>query len=255
MNRASDAVGFDRKIRLAWLDATAEWTAKGMSAQDIRSKLDFLLDGEVQGKEARKKTKTVLLRTWHLVPEELLPLRDEALAMRSSQESSGKLALHWGMLAATHPLVWELAGMLGQLLYLQGRVSVSQLRRRVIEEYGDRSTLVRASQRLMRSFSDWGVLKASLEKGVYVPGLVHEIKDEALSAWLVEAALLAGKSANSRTLSALVNSPSLFPFTLPHKDWKFLENGTRIELYRQNIDEDLVTLKSNSSSQKRLFLS
>jgi hypothetical protein len=36
-------VGFDRKIRLAWLEAVAEWTASGMPEAEIRAKLDRLL--------------------------------------------------------------------------------------------------------------------------------------------------------------------------------------------------------------------
>ena len=29
-------IGFDRKIRLSWLDATAEWIAQGLSVAQIR---------------------------------------------------------------------------------------------------------------------------------------------------------------------------------------------------------------------------
>ena len=42
-------IGFDRKIRLSWLDATAEWTLQGPSPAEIRAQLERLLDGQVYG--------------------------------------------------------------------------------------------------------------------------------------------------------------------------------------------------------------
>ena len=42
-------IGFDRKIHLSWLDATADWAAQGLRAADIRKRLDRLLDGQVAG--------------------------------------------------------------------------------------------------------------------------------------------------------------------------------------------------------------
>ena len=42
-------IGFDRKIALSWLDATADWAAQGLSAAEIRQRLDRLLAGQVAG--------------------------------------------------------------------------------------------------------------------------------------------------------------------------------------------------------------
>jgi hypothetical protein len=41
---------FDRRIRLAWLEAVAERTVSGMPDAEIRAGLDLLLEGEVTGK-------------------------------------------------------------------------------------------------------------------------------------------------------------------------------------------------------------
>ena len=77
-------IGFDRKIRVGWLDATARLAAAGLSAANVRERLDDVLDGEVAGESpysARGKTKTVLLHIWVTVPEATAPLRDEALEL------------------------------------------------------------------------------------------------------------------------------------------------------------------------------
>lgn len=243
MNGSQRAIGFDRKIRLGWLDAAAEWTAEGMSAGEIRSKLDLLLEGEVTGEAARKKTKGVLLRAWLLVPEDLRPLRDEGLALLTDRSGPDRLTLHWGMVCANYPVVWEVASVVGRLLSLQGSVSLAQLRRRIVETYGERSTLIRASQRIIRSFVDWGVLVETQEKGVYIPGPSRPVLDEKLTVWLVEAVLRTTGS-ELGVLTSVLGSPALFPFKIEQFPAQLLEQSPRLELYRQNRDEDLVALHS-----------
>lgn len=248
MNGSQRAIGFDRKVRLSWLDAVAGWTAQGMPAVEIRSKLDLLLEGEVTGEAARKKTKGVLLRTWLLVAEDLEPLRDEALALLTERPGPDRLLLHWGMVCANYPVVWEVASAVGRLLSLQGSVSLAQVRRRIVETYGERSSLIRASQRIIRSFVDWGVLLETEEKGVYLPAPALPISDERLTVWLVEAAVrTTGKELG--VLTSVLGSPALFPFNIEQFSAQVLEQSPRLELYRQNRDEDLVALRGGTARE------
>jgi hypothetical protein len=235
-------VGFDRKIRLAWLDAVAGWTASDMRDAEIRAKLDLLLEGEVKGKEARKKTKTVLLRTWLLPLERLRALRDQGLSLLARTKDSERLALHWGMVCATHPVVWETASVIGRLLRLQGEASLSQVRTRIVETYGERSTVVRASQRILRSFADWKVLEEGPKRGVYRARGTRCLEDAEVIAWLIEASLLSSGQ-ETRVLPTLLASPSLFPFDISLSGKEFSDSNSRIALYRQGRNEELVSLR------------
>jgi hypothetical protein len=235
-------VGFDRKIRLAWLDAVAGWTASDMRDAEIRAKLDLLLEGEVKGKEARKKTKTVLLRTWLLPLERLRALRDQGLSLLARTKDSERLALHWGMVCATHPVVWETASVIGRLLRLQGEASLSQVRTRIVETYGERSTVVRASQRILRSFADWKVLEEGPKRGVYRARGTRCLEDAEVIAWLIEASLLSSGQ-ETRVLPTLMASPSLFPFDISLSGKEFSDSNSRIALYRQGRNEELVSLR------------
>ncbi len=243
MSDAVRGVGFDRKIRLAWLEAVAGWTASGMPDAEIRAKLDLLLAGEVTGKEARKKTKTVLLRTWLLPPERLRALRDHGLSLLSRTSGPERLALHWGLVCANHPVVWETASVVGRLLRLQGEASLSQVRARIVATYGERSTVVRASQRILRSFSDWAVLEEMPERGVYRASGAQRLEDPEVTAWLIEASLLASGQ-ETRVLPTLLSSPSLFPFDIRLSGQEFSDTNSRIALYRQGRNEELVALQS-----------
>ncbi len=121
--------------------------------------------------------KTVLLRTWLLSSESPQPLRDHGLSLLSRTRTSERLALHWGLVCVSHPVVWETASVVGWLLRLQGEASLSQVRARIVETYGDRSTVVRASQRILRSFADWEVLEVMPERGVYRASGAHRLED------------------------------------------------------------------------------
>ena len=161
-------IGFDRKVRLRWLDATAEWTMQGLSVPEVRAQLERLLDGQVAGEgphSARGKTMTVLLHVWTAVPDAAVPLRDDALVLLGGRTGRDRLPLHWGMCLATYPFFRDVAATTGRLLALQGEVALSQIVRRMAESWGERSTLTRAVQRVVRSFVEWGVLAESGDRG------------------------------------------------------------------------------------------
>ncbi len=240
MSEMVRSVGFDRKIRLAWLEAVAGWTASGMLEADIRANLELLLEGEIAGKEARKKTKTVLLRTWTLPPEEVRALRDHGLSLLSRTNARERLILHWGMVCASHPVVWETASVVGRLLRLQGEASLSQVRERIVEMYGERSTIVRASQRIMRSFSDWGVLEEMPGRGVYRASGAQCVEDPETIAWLLEASLFSSGQ-ETKVLPALLASPSLFPFDTSFAGKQHVNSNPRITLYSQGRNEELIS--------------
>lgn len=131
-------IGFDRKVRLSWLDATAEWTAQGLSAAETRAQVARLLDGQVAGDgphSARGKTMTVLLHVWMAVPDVVVPLRDDALTLLCGRTGRGRLPLHWGMCLATYPFFRDVAATTGRLLALQGEAALSQIVRRIAESW------------------------------------------------------------------------------------------------------------------------
>ena len=119
MDREHKIIGFDRKIRLSWLDATADWAAQGLPAAAIRTRLDRLLDGQVAGNgphSARGKNMTVLMHVWVLVPRTLVQLRNEGLNLLDNRFGRDRLPLHWGMCLATYPFFRDVAATTGRLL-------------------------------------------------------------------------------------------------------------------------------------------
>lgn len=241
-------IGFDRKIRVGWLDATARLAAAGLSAANVRERLDDVLDGEVAGESpysARGKTKTVLLHIWVTVPEATAPLRDEALELVRRGGTPDLRPLHWGMCLATYPFFRDVAAIAGRLLALQGTVALSMVSTRITERYGARSSVLRASQRVVRSMVDWGALDETERRGVFRAGTNMEVAGAVsyswVAGWLIEAALLASGRQSMR-LESLVRHPMLFPFQ-SNATARDAMGRQRLELYRESASEDVVGLK------------
>ena len=252
MATGRQTIGFDRKIELGWLDATADWTGEGLPTAEIRSRLEKLLEGQVAGEgphSARGKTMTVLLHVWCLAPHQLGPLRDDALTLLRKRSGRDRLPLHWGMCVSTYPFFRDVAATTGRLLGLQGKAALSQITRRTAESWGERSTVIRAAQRVVRSLVEWGVLKESEERGIFVAAPRIEVtKKDGIGPWLVQAAM-SNCGCRPRPLRSLLTSSAFFPFLLRLSS-RDLAGNTRLEVHRHALDEDIVVLRATDSNTR-----
>ena len=245
-------VGFDRKIQLRWLDATADWAGQGHSPRDIREELTRLLAGDISGEgphSARGKTTTVLMHTWVLTPDALRPLRRDGLALIRNRSGGARLPLHWGMCLATYPFFWDVAVIAGRLLALQASFSLSQVTKRISENWGARSTVIRAARRVIRSLVDWKVLDETAGRESFQAGQTIPVSNEdGACTWLLEAAI-AGNHRVAGPFGGLVRSPVFFPFRLGIVP-RDVARSKRLEIHHQGLDDDIVMLKHVTAPSK-----
>lgn len=237
------AIGFDRRINMEWLDAVAGQVVVGVSKEDVRRYLWKLLEGVVAGDKvncARGKTITVLMHVWQQVPSVACPLQQRALRVLSDIPPEQRLAVHWAMVLGTYPFAVDVASVLGRILALQGSISLSLLSKRLVDLWGERSTLLRAAQRLVRSMVQWGVLKDSGIRGVYELAGARRPVGEEVALLLLEAVLLYAQ-ANVLPLDQAVNHPALFPFKIALGPYH-LRRAHQFRIYRQGLDSDVISL-------------
>jgi len=240
-------IGFDRRIKLEWLERAAALVLLGGTARDVRDNLHDILRDEVQphtnaGKEGREKSVRLIMHIWVSPRDELRSLRCGALEHFSRLPSAEHLPLHWGMTIAAYPFFGTVAEAVGRLLRLQGSAGAAQVQRRMREQFGDRQFVERPTRHILRTLIEWDVLKESGDKGVYQPGLLHPIDDVKLKVWLVEATLLSNGS-RPVPLRAVSNAPALFPFAVGPITPGTVAGNERLDVFRQGVDEDMVSLR------------
>ena len=200
-------LGFDRKLKLAWLDAAAGLAGK--SALEAKSHLDVFLTNDISGVEARHKANDALRRLWVTCEEHRLT--QDARQLFGSASRDARVCLHYGMSLMAAPFFRDVVHFMGRLISLQAQVSVAQVRTRIYEKWGERSTLHYAVARIFASLNDWGVLKP-LGKGDY-EAIPLTIPQEAIASWLLAAAAYA-HPARQIPLEELLALPVLFPFEI-----------------------------------------
>jgi hypothetical protein len=239
-------IGYNRTVKLRWLDETVDLFLAGMSDADIYGALndrlkDELSVGSTADRGSREKTITLLLKTWVRVPPALRPFRQDGARLLQGVRRSERLPFHWGMTMAVYPF-WRVVGdIAGRLFRLQGRLAPAQVQRRAKELLGEREVVARSARYVLRACADWGVIRDSDGKGEYAP-LPPLTVSNGIAAWLLEAAVRATPD-SSIDFDSLVNSPSLFPFQIGRIYPEQLMESGRLDVVRHGLESTLVRVR------------
>lgn len=246
MKNRFQMVGYNRTVRLRWLEYTAQLKSKGHTEQKIRESLremlrDQLSVGRDPKRGSREKTITLLIKTWVRVCKDIEAFRDDGLHLFGETSPREHLALHWGMTMAAYPFWRVVAETTGRLLRLQGVVTAAEIQRRVRELFGQRETVARSARYVIRALVDWGTLLETEKPGQYAGLAPISITDGCLCAWLIES-LLRATEAGVCEFQRAVTAPSLFPFDLSTGGAGELASSSRIELAAHGHDRHVVSL-------------
>ena len=249
MTSAETPVGFGQRIRLEWLEEAVALIRAGDDRAAVERALDerladVLAVGSRTRRNSRAKTVIALLKIWQGGPQEVAALRRAGLELLEELQVAESIAVHWGMTQAAYPFWCVVATHVGRLLRLQATATASQIQRRLRETFGERQTVYNGTNRVLRSFVDWGVLAGAGKRGVYRAGDGVRIASPRLAAWLVESLLTSG--AGRASAAQLASHPSLFPFRIASISARDLvAQSPRLDLVRHGYGEELVMLRND----------
>ena len=143
------------------------------------------------------------------------------------------------MLTATYAFFGDVASNTGRLLSLQGSLTLSQLTRRMQERWGDRSTLNRATRRVVRSMIQWGAVADTKNNGVYVQPAKPIPIHRDLAKHIVEGLLI--HEGVAVPIEQAIRHPAFFPFDVSLRA-NDLRTSSRLTVHRQGLNQDVVCL-------------
>lgn len=187
------------------------------------------------------KSLNVLSRIWIRVPEKHRESRDRGLDLFQKGKPDERLWLHWGMILVAYPVFLDIVVITGRLLGLQGEVTSGQIRRGIVSEWGNRTTLTRSVNRILQSMRDWRVLVKKGNNKPYTRSRKIESDNVDVNLWIIEA-IIRAEDAPAQPLTRLERHPALFPFNIKLSRSELLESKY-FELSRQGLNRQMVSLR------------
>ncbi len=244
-------VGFNRNIRLGWLDAVAALNGETDDAGEIRARLDPIVGEEIASPVNRRKAIDILINIWVKTGDVAPFLRAEAVARFGAASSvTDRLWLHFGLTMLYYPFFRETAVAVGQLTRWDDAVTPALVKQRLVASRGQLGSLDKAVERVIFSLRDWGLVIGAEQRHAFrqvEPPL--STGDAALERWLLACALRS-HPAVELPFADLVRLPELFPFrfTLGVDQ---LRRSPGFAVQRQGLGLDMVGLAKESTSEAR----
>ncbi len=238
MTTKAPLIGFDRFVAIAWARSALDAATTHRSIEDVRDQVAMMLPGS----ESQRKTLDILKRLSTKPFEHLNNFIARGTAIYSTLGEVSVLPVVWGAAIASYSFFGKTAETTGRLLTLQGDCAIKELQRRMAEQYGDRSGIERAVNRVLQSQASWQALMRDESSKRVCKREAVLVEDGDLTAWLIEAAVrYAGKPVSVPSLQSL---PVLFPFTLTRPLGYVVSNSASLSLRSEGPNNQFVALRA-----------
>ena len=234
-------VVLDRALEPRWLDSALDTALRDDQSEIKRELLDLNLRDVLPAAEGRKKTLKILLRVWVNPDRSVAPMIE--WGRRRAHDIQDLRPLHLGAMIATYPFFGQGCAAVGRALALQGSVEVSQVRKALVAEWGDREIVRVSSRALIRTLRAFGVLGGRPGNSSSVPGETLT-SPPWLHPWIAHALLLTRRS-EEMDRDEVISAAELFMFELnglasseyPNLE-RFVEGGSRVVLRQRSMPHD-----------------
>ena len=205
----SKTVGISRNVKLEWLDKVAELYIAGNTEEEIRSELDEYLSLDIKSETNRRKTRTILTKTWVEDIEGMEESKDIAIRLFKTGKEKNKLLAHWCLMIMTYPMFRDLCKSIGRMDRNMFPITTRDIKKRMFDIWGERSTLNHAVDKNIQTLRDMNILypRCNGEYGI------NQIEiDDSEGLLLIANVLVYGKGNLYISVESLNESAEFFPF-------------------------------------------
>ena len=233
-------VGFDQKILLTQLDFTAK-NVRTHNRKEMYELLDGFIRNDVTGVKARKNVITILLKSWYLVEDEHVPLRDFIVDEFDNLTQEERLLAHFGMLLLAYPFFKDVILEFGRAFKLQDTVSTTTIKKRIKEDYGDRRRVDVAVSAVLTTLKVWGLIISVKQNELKLADKIA-INNPHMQRFIIEV-LLKVLNHEALPIEVLQNHIIFFPFQYDF-DLFELRQKKELNFHQQGIDNLIVEVKA-----------
>lgn len=201
-------VGLSRNLKEPWLDKVAELAIDYPNEDEIKEILHEYLSFEIKSETNLRKTREILLNIWVKENGKSVLLRETAIEIFRSNKKY-KLVAHWCLMMAAYPVFSDLTRLMGKFEEFQDGFSLKQLKNKIFDEWGERTTLFHSIDKIIATLKAIGVLEAE-KPGQYRINKLN-VDDVDVVKFMVYTGMLVDEK-NYYDIDSLNNLPSMFPF-------------------------------------------
>lgn len=201
-------VGLSRNLKLQWLNKTVELVIEGLKAAEIKEQLNEYLSFEIESPTNIRKTRDILMNIWVYENDYTDKIKATALDLiRRYPEYS--MPIHWCMMLAAYPVFDDMCKLIGKIAEFQEEITLAQLKQKLFDAWGERSTLYHSIDKLMATLKALEVLSCKKPGKYHVS--THKINNLEVVSFMVYDMMLVDNR-GYYTFDEINSSAYLFPF-------------------------------------------
>lgn len=214
-------VGLSRNLKLQWLNKVVELVLEGHTEQEIKDLLNEYLSFEIESPTNIRKTREILMNIWVYDNELSNKIKAPALELIKSYPEHD-LVIHWCMMMAAYPVFVDMCKLIGKMSEFQDEITLAQLKQKLFDEWGERTTLFHSIDKLVATLKAFDVMVCDKPGKYHV--LTHRVSNPKIVAFMVYAMMLVDDS-GYYTFTDINSSTYLFPFEYKMEKETLFEDG------------------------------
>ncbi|MBR0418659.1 MAG: hypothetical protein IJI66_05785 [Erysipelotrichaceae bacterium] len=156
------------------------------SEEEIKEDLNDYLSYEIKSKDNLRKTREILSNIWVYSKTKQPELHQRALNLIEKYPDD-VLGIHWCMMLLAYPVLSDLSVLFSNLSEYQEEITLSQIKNKMFDEWGERTTLFHSLDKIIQTLKDMEILYS--EKPGRYKVVKHAVDHKEIVNFMVLAAL------------------------------------------------------------------
>lgn len=213
-------IGLSRNLKLQWLNKVVELVSQELTEKEIKTQLNEYLGFEIESAINIRKTREILMNIWVYENEHTAKIRATALELIHAYPEYA-MQIHWCMMLAAYPVFVDMCKLIGKMSEFQDEITLAQLKQKLFDEWGERTTLFHSIDKLMATLKAIDALACNKPGKYYVNK--HKVSNPKVVAFMVYTMMNVDDS-GYYTFADINASVYLFPFEYKMEKESLLED-------------------------------
>lgn len=213
-------VGLSRNLKLQWLNKVVELVLEGLTEREIKEQLNEYLSFEIESSTNTRKTREILMNIWVYENEHANKIKASALELIKAYPEFD-LVIHWCMMLAAYPVFMDMCKLIGKISEFQDEIALTQLKQKLFDEWGERTTLLHSIDKLIATLKAFDVMVCDKPGKYHIH--THRVSNPKVVTFMVYAMMVVDDG-GYYTFAELNSSSYLFPFEYKMEKEMLLED-------------------------------